>query len=78
MEAADAPQLERAAHTLKGAVGNFAAMRAFEAAQRLEHRGRAGDLAGVAGDLAQLEQELDAARPALAELVLVAEAVPAR
>ena len=36
----DPARLQRAAHTLKGSVGNFAALQAFETAQRLEHDGQ--------------------------------------
>src|SRR5712692_5744525 len=54
----DAGALRRAAHTLKGSVGNFAAKNAFTAAQRLEIMGGEGDLdtAGEAG--VTLESEL--------------------
>ncbi len=40
----DGEALEHAAHTLKGSVGNFAAMVAYDAALRLEMIGRSGDL----------------------------------
>jgi PAS domain S-box-containing protein len=39
--------LERAAHTLKSSVGNFAAKRAFDAVLRLEKMGAGGDLRGA-------------------------------
>jgi two-component system, sensor histidine kinase and response regulator len=52
----DAAALARAAHTLKSAVGNFPAPAAVEAAQRLEERGRRGDLAGAEADRAALER----------------------
>jgi len=58
--AADAALVARAAHTLKGAVSNFGARAAAEAALRLEQMGRAGDLAGLAPALATLEAEMDA------------------
>jgi len=60
--------LERAAHALKGAVGNFAAGRAVEAAQRLEMMGHGGDLANAPAACAALEQEIDRLLPMLAEL----------
>ena len=40
----DAGALGRAAHTLKGSVGNFAAQKAFAASQQLEKMSRDGDL----------------------------------
>jgi PAS domain S-box-containing protein len=57
--------LERAAHTLKGSVSNFAAHAALEAAKRLEHIARQGDLDDSAQALQSLEQELERLRPAL-------------
>ena len=55
----DAVGLERAAHTLKGSVGNFAAKSVFAAAQQLESMGRQGDLAGASVACMTLEGELD-------------------
>ncbi|MGZ8217797.1 response regulator [Methylomagnum sp.] len=43
----DSQELERAAHTLKSSVGNFAAKGAFEAALRLEKMGAGGNLTEV-------------------------------
>ena len=64
----DAALLERAAHTLKGSVGNFAADRAYQAAFRLEKLGRSGELASVEEAFSVLERELERLRPALAGL----------
>ncbi len=47
ISAADAVGLERAAHRLKGSVGNLGAKPAFEAAQTLEDMGREGKLTQV-------------------------------
>jgi CheY-like chemotaxis protein/HPt (histidine-containing phosphotransfer) domain-containing protein len=47
--AGDARKLQRAAHTVKGAVDNFGAPAAFDAALRLEQMARAGEL-GAAGE----------------------------
>ena len=58
VDAADAALVGRAAHTLKGAVSNFGARDAADAALRLERMGRAGDLADVASALASLESEM--------------------
>src|SRR6202521_4729518 len=54
----DAGALGRAAHTLKGSVGNFAAKNAFAAAQRLEIMGRDIDLDNVGKACVTLESEL--------------------
>jgi len=39
--------VERAAHCLKGALANMAAVRARGVAAKLEHMGRSGDLQGA-------------------------------
>jgi PAS domain S-box-containing protein len=54
----DAGALGRAAHTLKGSVGNFAAKSAFAAAQRLEIMSRDIDLDNVGKACVTLESEL--------------------
>lgn len=54
----DAVALGRAAHALKGSVGNFAAKSAFAAAERLETMGRTGDLAAAGDACETLESEL--------------------
>ncbi|HEU4403324.1 MAG TPA: response regulator, partial [Candidatus Polarisedimenticolia bacterium] len=54
----DAGGLERAAHTLKGAVGNFSATAAGEAAQRLEVLGREGRLSQAEEAWKALEREI--------------------
>jgi two-component system, sensor histidine kinase and response regulator len=56
---ADARAVERAAHTLKGAVGIFAAPPAVAAALRVELMGREKNLAGAAPALASLEREVE-------------------
>jgi HPt (histidine-containing phosphotransfer) domain-containing protein len=55
----DAGGLGRAAHTLKGSVGNFAAQKAFAASQRLENMGRDGDLDNAGEACVTLESELE-------------------
>ncbi len=60
VEAADAALVTRAAHTLKGAVSNFGARAAADAALRLEQMGRAGDLSHAIPALATLEMEMSA------------------
>lgn len=64
----DSAALERAAHTLKGSLGNFGAQPAFDAAQRLEHMGRDGDMSGAGAACATLETEIERLKPALIAL----------
>jgi HPt (histidine-containing phosphotransfer) domain-containing protein len=66
---ADAQKLERAAHSLKGAVANFAVHTATQAAYRLETIGRSSNLDAAPEALATLEAQLAAIRPALTQLV---------
>jgi len=63
----DAQALQRAAHTLKGTVGNFCAAAATAAALRMERMGREGDLAQAEEGYAALAQELDRLKASLAE-----------
>jgi len=56
---ADAPALQRAAHTLKSSAGIFAASPTVRAAASLEMMGRRGELEGSRAELAKLESELD-------------------
>jgi len=64
----DGGMLERAAHTLKGSVSNFAAPAATAAALRLEQMGREGKLEQSGEACTALEAEIEHLRPALAEL----------
>jgi PAS domain S-box-containing protein len=57
--AGDARGLSRAAHGLKGAVGNFRAHRAYEAAYHLENLGKNGELDKATAGLSTLEGELN-------------------
>jgi len=54
----DPKLLERAAHTLKGSVGNFAMSGPCESAQRLESLGKSGELSGADDIFNVLEQQL--------------------
>lgn len=56
--ARQAAALERSAHALKGAVANFSAEPAVQAAQRLENMGRDGDLHGCVEAEVHLQTEL--------------------
>ena len=61
-------ELARAAHTLKGMVGNFGAEGAVEVALRLETMGREGDMAGAEGAYTELEVEVEHLKKALTRL----------
>jgi HPt (histidine-containing phosphotransfer) domain-containing protein len=56
--AADSKALERAAHTLKGSVGNFALPGPWETAQRLELLAKSGQLSGGQEIFRVLEQQI--------------------
>src|SRR5690348_8099615 len=58
VEMKDAPAVERAAHTVKGAVSNFGADAAVQAALKLEVMGRHGDLEHAGEALRSVEQEI--------------------
>jgi CheY-like chemotaxis protein/HPt (histidine-containing phosphotransfer) domain-containing protein len=64
----DARALQSAAHALKGAVSNFAAPAATEAAARLQKMGETGDLSEGRIALRALERELTRVNEALASL----------
>ena len=64
----DAPALCRAAHMLKGSVGNFAARKAFAVSQQLENMGRDGDLDKARQACVTLESELEILNHELEEL----------
>jgi CheY-like chemotaxis protein/HPt (histidine-containing phosphotransfer) domain-containing protein len=66
--AGDAAELRLAAHTLKGALVNFAATDAVEAARRLEMIGKQGELAAASQAFEELERQLERLQPALAEM----------
>ncbi|MEW6532099.1 MAG: response regulator [Thermodesulfobacteriota bacterium] len=67
-------RLEEAAHTLKGAVSNFAAEAAVQCALRLEQMGRMRDLSRAPQAIMQLEMELQRVKDEL--LVLDKELEP--
>jgi two-component system, sensor histidine kinase and response regulator len=66
--AGDARELERAAHSLKGAAANFSAAAAVHAALVLERLARAGDLSEAPLAIQRLEAELARLEPELIEL----------
>ena len=57
--------VHRLAHTVKGAVGNFASPPAIEAAQRLEIMGKENRLDGAGQAFAELEQTIERLKEAL-------------
>ncbi len=67
--ASDAGALQRAAHTLKGSVGNFGAASAVEASRRLEMLGKSGRTEGAAELLDSLETCMERLLPELSALV---------
>jgi two-component system sensor histidine kinase/response regulator len=66
--AGDANAIERAAHKLKGSVGNFAAQPAFEAASKLEVLGRDATLSEAEPAYVKLENEVKRLKSAMANL----------
>jgi signal transduction histidine kinase/DNA-binding response OmpR family regulator/HPt (histidine-containing phosphotransfer) domain-containing protein/HAMP domain-containing protein len=65
----DAERITAAAHSLKGAVGYFAAEGALEAARKVETAAGEGDLKGAQEAFAQLSVELSRLTPALEAVV---------
>ncbi len=59
------PQLERAAHTLKGSCSNFGAERMRVACEKLEAVAREGELEGAGHLIAEVEKEFECVRLAL-------------
>jgi HPt (histidine-containing phosphotransfer) domain-containing protein len=66
----DAAALQYAAHALKGAVGNFMAKDAFQAAQQLEELGRDGDLSDVDQVRARVAEAVEQLKSALAAALI--------
>jgi two-component system sensor histidine kinase/response regulator len=58
----DSEELAKAAHALKGSIGNFGAAKAVEAASEIERLGRAGELASAQEAWVTLESELSVVR----------------
>jgi len=64
----DCSALERAAHTIKGSVGNFAAKPAFDAALRVEAIGRDSEMRHADRAYKRLEEEIARLKPVLTSL----------
>ncbi len=62
----DAAEVDRLAHTIKGAVDSCGAARAYDAAMLLERMGRGGDLGGAPTAYATLDREIAQVLPELA------------
>ena len=65
----DAGQLCEAAHSIKGAVGNFGAQEAYDAAQDVEEASRSKNFDALGGGVEVLEDRLKKVRDELAQLV---------
>jgi len=64
----DGEELAKAAHALKGSVGNFGAAQAVEAASEIERHGRSGVLSAAQDAWARLDSELVVVRNELERL----------
>ena len=64
----DTTRIERAAHGLKGSIGNFFAPAATQAASRLELLARQGEVSRLKGAVDDLDREIARLKPALAAL----------
>jgi CheY-like chemotaxis protein len=78
IEVRNAHLVHRLAHTVKGAVGNFASPRAIETAQRLEIMGKEGHLEDAEKAFAELAETIERLKISLRAFIAVpAEAAPA-
>lgn len=69
LAAGDCEALQRAAHSLKGSMSNFAAADATQAALRLEMIARGGDLKEAPAAIVTLEREIARLTPVLVRLI---------
>jgi HPt (histidine-containing phosphotransfer) domain-containing protein len=69
IENRDVALVKRAAHTLKGAVGNFGAAAVFDVGQRLENMAQAGDLADAQRSFGELQMLMARLTPELAKAI---------
>ena len=68
VDSRDGEKLKRSAHTLKGAVGNFAAIKAHHLAYQLEKMGENNDFSNAFMLVEQLEQAIDEFKSVLKEV----------
>ena len=66
----DANEVERAAHSLKGSVGSFAARPAYNTALKLEQIGKSGELSEAPDVYAALERQIAELKHALLEMTV--------
>jgi DNA-binding response OmpR family regulator len=64
----DGAALDRAAHALKGSIGNFGSGEAFHLARELEQRGRVGNLQELDAMAKRLAQQVQGLNAVLAEI----------
>jgi HPt (histidine-containing phosphotransfer) domain-containing protein len=57
LQAADAPAIQKLAHSVKGSAGNIGARSLFDISRRLDDASKAGDLVAAAALVASLEAE---------------------
>jgi PAS domain S-box-containing protein len=72
MDEGDPGRVNRAAHSLKGSVGNFGANAAFDLALRLEMMGNHRELTGADEAFRALEDEMECLKKALADFIVEA------
>jgi HPt (histidine-containing phosphotransfer) domain-containing protein len=65
----DSVMLARSAHTIKGAVANFSARRAYAAALALENMGKTGDMGTVEETLGTLKETVEEFRTSLLAII---------
>lgn len=69
IDANDASPVQRAAHTIKGALGHFGAQTGYDLAYRVETCGRSGDMQAAAEAVPALEQAMEKLTPILLDYV---------
>lgn len=69
IDSADASNAGSVAHALKGAVGNFGAMRAYNLAYELEKMGKSGNLTQARQKFAELQSELEAVKTQIYQML---------
>ncbi|HOO72661.1 MAG TPA: Hpt domain-containing protein [Spirochaetota bacterium] len=65
----DSEKVGKGSHTIKGAVSNFSARNAFDAAYKLEQIGKSGDLSSAQSAFSSLKKEIRQTGEAMKELL---------
>lgn len=73
LEKSDAPQVRRAAHTIKGAASNFFATAVVETAAAIEMKAAGGDLTGIDDLARRLDAEMKRLVAAMTDIRSAAE-----